>query len=304
MLRLKDGRQNLASIDFSPDGRFLAAAPSHASRGVKVFELAKPKQKPILVKHPLIQDAARVSTCMRVNFTADNMLIVPTEIAGHWTLGAGISVISWPDSELVYRIPVSATAFLLYYQIVNQRKTIVVPSIDEIAYWDIANTTNWRQLVYTATYLQDSIISSDMRWYTSSESQSRVYINYVNSNFLSFSILQRENNAINFSPSSRYLAFASGTGEIQIYSLESRKPFGSLINFPFHVSCLMFTPDDRNLLAICDNLVYIFDVQTGAEKARFDFQIGRILALKISDDGTMFAVSDESGIIIVVDIDF
>lgn len=310
MLRLNYGRKNLTSIDFSPDGRFLAATPSFAGHGIKIFELSKPDQKPTVVKYGR-HNGAQMTPWYRVNFTAGSQLVIPSSFefdlwAGRTEIISSINVVSWPNPERVFHIQANGVGELYTYRLIDNRKKIAIPRLNDIWCWEIGEKTGKPLgIEFSDTVGSNSIksISDDLNWFCIVSEQT-VFVQHVNISVMSFSFLVETVNSLVFSSSSRYLACISSSKYVQIYHLESQEPFGSKIELNQSVSFLEFMPDDRNLLVVCGSIIYVIDTQTGAKKAFFDFRMRSILALKISDDGTMFAVSDKTGTIIVADTDF
>jgi WD40 repeat protein len=67
---------------------------------------------------------------------------------------------------------------------------------------------------------------------------------------------------------------------------------------------LAFRPNGQELLtASWDQTVKIWDVESGQERASFDWQIGRLVAIAIAPDGLRAAAGSETGQVVVWDLD-
>lgn len=73
---------------------------------------------------------------------------------------------------------------------------------------------------------------------------------------------------------------------------------------PKQVNAVAFTPDGQRLLSTCtDQLLRIWDIESGQLVTSFNWNIGQITAVAVSPDGLTAAVGGQKGQVVVVDLD-
>jgi WD40 repeat protein len=109
--------------------------------------------------------------------------------------------------------------------------------------------------------------------------------------------------ALAFSPDGALLATAPGT-PAEVWELASqtvRFRFGEVRHA---IESLAFAPDNVTLLTGClDSTVRLWSTRTGAEKGRYDWRLGRVMAVAVAPDGMTAAAGGESGDVIIWDVD-
>jgi WD40 repeat protein len=103
---------------------------------------------------------------------------------------------------------------------------------------------------------------------------------------------------IAFSPDGRLLASASDDGEVNVWDVERRQLLRSL-QHPSVAWGVRFTPDGRQLAAAIGGVIRIWDVPSFTQRAVYDVGTN-LLGFDISPDGSLMAVSDENGPVIVL----
>lgn len=320
MIRIETGRDNLNHLDFSPDGRFLLATPPDSKLRIPIFDLSRSVETPTFVFHPKIH-WRRVNSLLIACFTNQNDLVASVSTSSDRRY---ISVFSWPAGKIKHLHEVHGRGPINYFELSDERKCVTQiqdfatgywsPDVS-IDYWKIG-TSGLANLARLGSQKSWFLVSKNLNWYVTVSNSGDVSVQNTRSIFSSFYFTESSIVQLLFSPSSNYLVslFASepqsGTSPyfFQVYSLQERKSLGSRYQLKLisrqPITLVAITPDDRNLLVVQDNLIYVFDLLTGVEKTCFDFGLESILALKVTDDGTMFAVTDSRGTIIVTDIDF
>ena len=105
-----------------------------------------------------------------------------------------------------------------------------------------------------------------------------------------------------FSPDGSLLAVAANW-KIHLFHLGRKEELETLSHKGI-VSSLAFTPDGRRLLSgSWDQTVKIWDTQTGAEKASYNWELGRITTLTIAPDGLRAAAGGDRGLIVIWDVE-
>jgi WD40 repeat protein len=109
--------------------------------------------------------------------------------------------------------------------------------------------------------------------------------------------------ALAFSPDGALLATAPGT-PAEVWDLASqtvRFRFGEVRHA---IESMAFAPDNVTLVTGClDSTVRLWSTRTGAEKGRYDWQLGRVMAVAVAPDGMTAAAAGESGDVIIWDVD-
>jgi WD40 repeat protein len=109
--------------------------------------------------------------------------------------------------------------------------------------------------------------------------------------------------ALAFSPDGRTLVTSPGT-PAEIWDLETDTVRVRVGDIKFPIESLAFNPDGRTLLTGCwDSTVRVWDVATGWEQGRYDWNLGRINAVACAPDGMTGAAGGDNGDIILWDID-
>ncbi len=304
MLRLKDGRKLVCSLDFSPDSRLLAATPIFASQGIKIFDLTKPKAKPVTLKPPIYTGPGTPEGVTCAYFTTDQKIVYPRRIIRSGQDDISIKLVESTDGSVISHIWLDSEQIYQSLIIDIQRKSVIYWTLSGIYSWALDNPESIVPILYFGRQFQTVNVSRNLKWYvTTNRDETLTAYNIADPS----RIVKFEDSfyfRLAFSNSGDYLAINSFLKAIEVYDMRETNPSKMRLDFDDKVTAIQFAPDGRNLLVACDNLIHVIDIQTGAEKTCFDFKIQTILALKISDDGTMFAVSDKTGTIIVVDIDF
>jgi WD40 repeat protein len=112
-------------------------------------------------------------------------------------------------------------------------------------------------------------------------------------------------NAIAFSPDGSLLATLPGRG-VRIWDVRPGGFFPRLLlgEHAERAWTLAFTPSgDYLATGGWDSTVRLWDPQTGAERARYDWQLGRILAVAFAPDGLTAAAAGNANDIIIWDVD-
>jgi WD40 repeat protein len=109
--------------------------------------------------------------------------------------------------------------------------------------------------------------------------------------------------ALAFSPDCALLATAPGT-PAEVWDLATqtvRFRFGEIRHA---IESLVFAPDNATLLTGClDSTVRLWSARTGTEKGRYDWQLGRVMAVAVAPDGMTAAAAGENGDVIIWDVD-
>jgi len=91
--------------------------------------------------------------------------------------------------------------------------------------------------------------------------------------------------SMDFSPDGQYLATLAGRS-IRIWNLATKKCLFRVTASQFQPHAVSFSPTGRTIVTVGnDREVKFWDAQTGEERARFAFQIGRISRIAFSPDG-------------------
>ncbi|MCI0456111.1 MAG: WD40 repeat domain-containing protein [Gemmataceae bacterium] len=109
--------------------------------------------------------------------------------------------------------------------------------------------------------------------------------------------------ALAFSPDGAYLAAACGR-LLWVWDVRTHEEAALLNPDRRSYNALAFTPDGRHLLTCrSDGTVRFHDTETWAERAAFDWKIGRLMSLAIAPDGMRAAAGSQRGKIVVWDVE-
>ncbi len=114
---------------------------------------------------------------------------------------------------------------------------------------------------------------------------------------------KHEAKRLSFHPSLPLLAAACGP-VLRVWNLDTNAEVAALQVGKLHHMGAAFSPCGRYLAAVSkDRTVRFWDAATFAEARRFDWQIGKLLDLAFTPDGTVCAVASDSGKILLFDVD-
>lgn len=114
---------------------------------------------------------------------------------------------------------------------------------------------------------------------------------------------KHEAKRLSFHPTRPLLAAACGP-VLRVWNLDSSAEVAALQVGKLHHFGAAFSPCGRHLAAVSkDKTVRFWDATTFAESAVFDWEIGKLLDLAFTPDGTVCAVAGDSGKILLFDVE-
>jgi WD40 repeat protein len=118
-----------------------------------------------------------------------------------------------------------------------------------------------------------------------------------------FEWIGHEAKRLAFHPTRPLLAAACGP-VLRVWNLESNSEVAAITVGKLHHFGAAFSPCGRHLAAVSkDRTVRFWDAATFAESKVFDWEIGKLLDLAFSPDGTVCAVASDSGKILLFDVE-
>ncbi len=161
----------------------------------------------------------------------------------------------------------------------------------------------WENLDLGLEWFERLLPSDGLEWFVRLRGFEVSTYNTVTKTFSNVKRFEPSPPEINFSPSGKLFVLSRSYNKFQVYETSTFEPIGTEIELSPDQANPQFTPDDRRLLISSQGAIHIFDTQTSEELGCYDFKIGDIVALKISDDGLMYAVSGTSREIVVADLE-
>ncbi len=301
MIRIETGRLNLEHLDFSPDGRFLLTTPDRETEGITILNLSQSTETSITVFHPEI-GYGEVRGLIRPCFNSQNHLVALIEVGSVTGSSRSFSVFSWPNGKTEAKCSIYPHEQVRGFELSNARNSLIILRNYSIETWTMDHSRPKIVTPFDSSKIPISV-SQNLEWYTLIDNNRDVTVQNLRSMFSSFYFSQPSIDYLFFSRSDRYLLCIFEENSLLVFGLQERNKLRSQ-TFDYQVSQIVLTPDDRHFLLTEDNLVHVFDLLTGAEKTCFDFGLQEILAINVTDDGTMFAVTDARGTIVIADIDF
>ncbi len=303
MRRLGGNKHLVYHMDFFPDSSHFVTIGGKSS-ALWIWDLRKPdKPEKFQLKKPDPPD--KVMMLDGVTVTHDNQIVATMRVAdiANWYWHR-FCFVSWPSQK--YR---SVKAKQFTFELCTAKKRTVLLKSGGIntdeppAWWNFKEKQVWHTPKIPKNDDANYRISDDLNYVVYFEEHMAGVWSTAREKWVEIESFEWEvNNAI-FSPSGKYVLMVCADSIYYIYETATFTQISDPIEIDTDFASPQFTPDDRKILIPSKGAVHIFDVQTSEEITSYDFKVGDINALKISDDGLMYAVSGKKKEIVIADLE-
>ncbi len=299
MRRLGGNKHKVYSMDFFPDSSYFVTIGG-TSKAIWIWDLQKPdKPKKYQLKKP--SPPAEMYVLQDVAVTYRNEIVFP--ISGDTGTDEGVTdsmaFLAWPSGE--FRT-IKSERYVGSFRLAKKR-SVLVTDTESPKWWNIDSELQWESLDIQLGYSNKMIPNNNMDLFALNRlSQVSLYQvsekKWTTSHDFRYTVWD-----VIFSPSGKYLLVNCINRYFQVFETATFTPVGKEIKLEGDFAKPAFTHDDRKLLIPAKGNIHIFDIQTSEELVCYNFEIGNLLAMKISDDGLMYAVSGEKKEIVIADLE-
>ncbi len=304
MIRFKGQKHVVYHMDFFPDSSNLVTIGG-SSTAVWLWNLKDPK-KAEKYQFPKLPTKDKFDRLLGVVVSHENEIIVRVSVYENYRTSQlrveqQMYCISWPNRELRI-VPFNLNMWPRQITTAMSRSWLATDA--RYCRWcPIDSKLKWESFDFDVKSGEKVSGSDNLEWFAQFDYfEVRTY-HRPTKTFSDDRSFEHEIDGVIFSPSGKYFVVNGNSQYFQVFETATFKPVGQEIVVDASFTAPQFTPDDKKLLITSDHTVRIYDVQTSEELASYDFNIGRIVAMKISDDGLMYAVSGENKEIVVADIE-
>lgn len=307
MIRLSKHRSHTTSLDFFPDGSHLVST-AMSGKVIWLWDLRNGGQ-PKKITPPKVPARVKPLHVQTIFVGAQNQVIFNHVYFEDGQYHSPVRMYE-PSSGEIAEVSNS------FFTIMTLHKNRTVVKQKEFygnvhRFWDITSGEGWREENWgTFGSLQAISNNLQLRAFQNSKSENRLqFINWPENQVVTEIAVKHYWGTFRFSDSGKYFLHVFDE-EMTVLNSSTGKPVSEVIsvkkmsNMAQHgFSTLEFTPDEKYLIAAIKNNILLIDWQKGTLKSSYDFEIGNIVTLKISDDGLTLAASGDKREIVVVDLE-
>ncbi len=291
-------KKPITALAFSPDGALLAEA-AHGGK-VRVWNVASGE-----VIHTFDEAKGLFPNQVKVAFVGRKYFAVANERAALIDLKDGTRT----------KLPGKSSSFHVLSTSIDGKQ--MVSSGDNFQRWNLAKRELLKsevlfskRLAQMKTFPAAAIDPSGKRfaacrknWDHGNSCDIAVFDTKTEKTIATFEWTGHEAKRLAFHPTRPLLAGACGP-VLRVWNLESSEEVAAIKVGKLHHFGAAFSPCGRYLAAVSkDRTVRFWSANTFAEAAVFDWEIGKLLDLAFSPDGTVCAVASDSGKILLFDVE-
>jgi WD40 repeat protein len=291
-------KKPITALAYSPDGALLAEA-AHGGK-VRVWNVASGE-----VLHTFDEAKGLFPNQVKVAFVGRKFLAVANERAALIDLKDGTRT----------KLPGKSSSFHVLITSTDGKQ--MVSSGDNFQRWNLAKRELLKSEVLFSkrsaqmkTFPAATIEASGKRfaacrknWGNGNTCDLAIFDTKSETTIATFEWSGHEAKRLAFHPSRPLLAAACGP-VLRVWNLETNAEVAAITVGKLHHMAAAFSPCGRFLVAVSkDRTVRFWDAATFAESKVFDWEIGKLLDLAFTPDGTVCALASDSGKILLFDVE-